>query len=56
MGGKVKKTEKRRDRGTEDFSRGEQPGMGLPTTLHLLLPVLFLTGEGGRLLRFRWTW
>lgn len=47
MGGKVKKTEKERDRGTEDFSHGEQPGMGLPDILHLLLPVMFLTGEGG---------
>ncbi|XP_043431998.1 integrin alpha-10 isoform X2 [Prionailurus bengalensis] len=44
MGGKVKKTEKERDRGTEDFSHGEQPGMGLPDILHLLLPVMFLTG------------
>ncbi|XP_026907265.2 integrin alpha-10 isoform X2 [Acinonyx jubatus] len=44
MGGKVKKTEKERDRGTEDFSHGEQPGMGLLDILHLLLPVMFLTG------------
>ncbi|KAF5910895.1 hypothetical protein HPG69_000859 [Diceros bicornis minor] len=53
MGGKVKKTEKKRDRGTEDFSHGqrtshtdrEQPDMELPFIPHLFLPLMFLTGQ-----------
>lgn len=56
MGGKGKKTETESDGGTEDFSHGEQPGMGLLAILHLLLPMMTLTGEGGCLLGFWGEW
>lgn len=48
MGGKVKKTEKERDRVTETSHRDrEPPGMELPLIPHLYWPLMFLTGEGG---------